>query len=163
MDAPAENILPGLAYVGIVYEGPVPEYVRDLPEGGHDVLASKVYWRFPVGMVRCLSARDLVTARVSDLDQAETREDYEHVADSFGYTYLGVAVDAAALDDFKAATVTLQERRWESMEWRLPENGLQLCWWVTSNIHSTDEAGKLLANKASLCYAQSCTSDALRR
>ena len=52
MDAFAENILPCLAYVGIVYEGPVPEYVRDLPEGGQDVLASKVYWRFPVGMVR---------------------------------------------------------------------------------------------------------------
>ena len=34
MDSVAQHLLPGLVYVGIVYDGPVPDYVRDLPHWG---------------------------------------------------------------------------------------------------------------------------------
>ena len=51
MDAFAESAMPGLAHAGIAYAGPVAEYVRDVPDGGCDVLATKVYWRFPAGTV----------------------------------------------------------------------------------------------------------------
>ena len=84
MDAFAQHLMPGLVYAGIVYAGPVPDYVRDLPHGGRDVLASKVYWQFPKGTVRCLSVRDLVGARLSDFDTADLRAAYDDAAASFG-------------------------------------------------------------------------------
>ena len=100
MDAVAASRMAGLAYVGIVYEGPVPAYVRDVPAGGCDILSTKVYWRFPAGAVRCLSVRDLVRAHLADLDAAETRDAYDAVASSLGYTCLGYAEDASALEAF---------------------------------------------------------------
>ena len=48
MDAFAANALPGLTYQGIMLEGPVLETTRELPHGGRDLLATKVYWLFPV-------------------------------------------------------------------------------------------------------------------
>ena len=79
MDVVAASRMAGLAYVGIVYDGPVPAYVRDVPAAGCDILATKVYWRFPAGAVRRLSVRDVVRVGVADLDAVETREAYANV------------------------------------------------------------------------------------
>ena len=73
------------------------------------MLASKVYWQFPAGTVRCLSVRELVRARLSDLDTADSRAAYDGVAASLSYTFLGVAADAEALAAFTAATGNVQE------------------------------------------------------
>ena len=83
MDALAENLLPGLAYAGVVYDGPVPEYVRDVPQGGRDLLAFNCAWgmdyaaewehltlnlspRVPAAPVSALSSAEVITAEDPD-------------------------------------------------------------------------------------------------
>eukprot|EP00974_Lingulodinium_polyedra_P008726 834639-Lingulodinium_polyedra.AAC.1 len=154
MDALAQNLLPGLVYVGVVYDGSVAEYVRDVPGGGRDVLAAKVFWRFPAGALRCLSVRDLRRARLAELDEAETREAYERVANAYGYTFLGVATDSAALDDLKTDAGTYQDRRWEKMQWRLPAGAMDVCWWVAGIAPYTKEPTALLAKSLAVLRAE---------
>ena len=91
--------------------GPVPEWARDVPRGGRDVLASRVGWLFPEGRIRGLSVRDLACSHQLGIATEGAEETDIVVAASFGYAYLGVAVDSAALDALKAAPGTVQEKR----------------------------------------------------
>ena len=56
-DAFAESI--GCQYCGVVYEGAHLLVSRSLPAGGVDILEEPVYWLWPNGLVRCVSARAL--------------------------------------------------------------------------------------------------------
>ena len=48
------------------------------------------------------------------------------MAEVYGYTFLGVAVDAAALADVKADTGSYQDRRWAQLEWRPPASAMDV-------------------------------------
>ena len=56
-DAFAGNISPGLQYCGVVYEGCNLSVSRSLPAGGVDILEEPMYWLWPNGVLRCVSAR----------------------------------------------------------------------------------------------------------
>ena len=45
----AENVVPGLQFCGLVYEGQSVDMNRALPSGGVDVLDEPVYWLLPNG------------------------------------------------------------------------------------------------------------------
>ena len=57
-DAFAENVLSGATYQGVVYDGAVIRYVRDVPHETSNALDAKAYWLLPSGTLRCMSARD---------------------------------------------------------------------------------------------------------
>ena len=67
--------------------------VRDVPQGGVDVLDAKVQWQFPSGVLRCLSPRELRRATAADFAVRDSLEDYKNVAAAFGYEYLGGGCD----------------------------------------------------------------------
>ena len=62
LDAFAENVRLGLTYAGIIYEGPVLQMARDVPQGGLDVLDTKLNWLLPRGVLKCISPRELQRA-----------------------------------------------------------------------------------------------------
>ena len=49
MDAFAESVRPGSTYAGILNEGQVAELRRDVPQGGLDILDTKLHWLLPSG------------------------------------------------------------------------------------------------------------------
>ena len=53
----------------------------------------------------------------------DARETDIAVAVSFDYASLAVAVDSSALAALKAAPGTVHEKRWDHVEWRVPETG----------------------------------------
>ena len=55
----AAKICQGLEFCGLVYEGSSLTLQKSLPAGGIDVLDQPVYWQFPSGTLRCVSARSL--------------------------------------------------------------------------------------------------------
>ena len=59
LDQFAENICRGLRFCGLMHEGSSLSLERCLPAGGIDVLDQPVYWQFPSGALRCVSARSL--------------------------------------------------------------------------------------------------------
>ena len=78
---------------------------------GSVILRLPLPTRSDPGTVRCLPVRDLARARLSDINTADSQAAYDGAAASFGYTFLGVADEAATTAAFKAATGTVQERR----------------------------------------------------
>ena len=58
-DSFAESISPGLQYCGVVHEGAHLLLSRSLPAGGVDILEKPMYWLWPNGVLRCVSARAL--------------------------------------------------------------------------------------------------------
>ena len=59
LDQFAENICRDLHFCGLMHEGSNLSLERCLPAGGIDVLDQPVYWLWPNGVVRCVSARAL--------------------------------------------------------------------------------------------------------
>ncbi len=129
LDAFAENVLSGLTYQGVMYDGPAMRAERDVPHGGVDVLDAKAYWLYPSGALRCMSARELQEAGAAAAAPPESEEEYEYVAASFGYLYLGGRCDVT---DSLQEPGTMQDRRWSELAWSLPETALSPCWWLTN-------------------------------
>jgi len=100
MDAFADSVCSGLTYAGIIYDGPVLEYTRDVPQGGVDVIDTKVYWLFPSGVLRCLTMRELRLLSATEFTEEETVDAYHAVAEALGYRYLGGRCDMTGLRFF---------------------------------------------------------------
>ena len=55
----AEQVMPGLQFCGLIYEGQSVDMCKTLPSGGVAVLDVSVYWLLPSGETTCCSARPL--------------------------------------------------------------------------------------------------------
>ncbi len=112
----------GRTYRGVVFEGPCIEVTREVPQGGVDIIDTKVFWRLTSGSQRCMTPRELQQATPTELSEAESVEAYEAVAPALGYTHLGwcraYAQVRAPLDSSHA----LEEQRWATLRWELPES-----------------------------------------
>lgn len=151
MEAFAANVCDSLTYEGIMYDGPVPQIVRDVPLGGVDLLDENVYWRFPGGVVRCLSVRALDAISATDLKVSETEADYQRIALQLGYEYLGGGCDVTEL---LAAPGVLKDGGWRSLPWCLPESSLSPCWWLTNRSGSDEDAPKYLNRSLAVLRAE---------
>ena len=125
----AENVVPGLEYRGLVYEGAALTLERSLPAGGVDVLDEAVYWLFPSGALLCRSPRDLQRAGPAAGNTPDSKDDYEAVGAALGYQFLGGRCDTTELLQDPGIVA---ERRWTQLSWSLPESTLAACWWLTN-------------------------------
>ncbi|MCP3679786.1 MAG: hypothetical protein GY782_05765, partial [Gammaproteobacteria bacterium] len=76
---------------------------------------------------------------------ADTQEAYENVATSLQYLFLGAHTDVAVLYQDAGS---LRERRWEQLQWGLPETSLSQCWWLTSPSSLDREVAPVFLNKS---------------
>jgi len=141
----------GFSYAGILYDGPVPQMARDVPESGVDILDCKVYWQFPNGTLRCLSVKEVHALSEEDLLQPQSLEEYSHVAESLGYQYLGGGCDVTALLEDPG---TLGDQRWGACPWTLPETSLSACWWLTNPADDPTASPKMLCRSLLLLRAE---------
>ena len=125
----ATNLLPGLQFCGLTYEGQAVEMCKALPAGGVDVLDTPVYWLLPNGDTKCCSARVLHTYRSRLGLQADNKDEHEAVGRALGFAFLGGRCDAT---DLLADPGRLQEQKWSTLQWQLPSSSMDVRWWLTN-------------------------------
>ena len=117
----AENVMLGLQFCGLIYEGQPMDMCKTLPSGGVDVLDVSVYWLLPSGETTCCSARHLHKDRHRVGVQLDSQDDYEAMGQALGLTYLGGRCDVT---DFVQDPGTLRKRRWASLPWMMPTSSM---------------------------------------
>ena len=153
MDTVADNVCKGMQFCGLMYEGPVLEHDRALPNGGIDILDVPLYWLFPNGELRCCSARKLKAAGEAVGHVRDSTADYEATGEAFGYQFLGVVRNDLA--DLLENPGTLQERRWAKLRWQLPETAISACWWLTNVLPDGAPSEQLALPPKFLCKSLS--------
>ena len=82
-----------------------------------------------------MSLRDFAQAQDDELAPVDSDEAYIAVAKAMGYDVLGCAPDADVAD-FREDMGTLEQRRWDKLEWAAPVDETTPCWWL---VNPTDE------------------------
>ena len=136
------------------YEGPVLQTVRDVPHGASNPLDAKVYWLYPGGVLRCLSARELYEGGIAAVraEAPETIADYESIAAAWVYMYLEGRCDVT---EFLENRGVMREEKWKNLDWQLPESALSSCWWLTNphDAGSTETSPQLLCKSLGILRA----------
>jgi len=109
MQAVANNVLNGIAYKGIAYEGDRPNIMLDLPNGGVDVQKEVVQWVLPDGRCVAWTVAELAQKRPDELTDPKARAAYFAIGEEVEYYPLGVLPDEV-LDAYRDAPGTLEER-----------------------------------------------------
>ena len=86
----------------------------------------------PSGHVAFWSLERLASATADELAAEDGVAEYEAVAAELGFRYLGATSKSDGLTELLADPGTLAERRWEQIQFELPESGLAGCWWLTN-------------------------------
>ena len=118
---------------------------------GIDILDTKVYWRFPSGVVRCVSARGLRSITAAEMDLPQTAEEYQVIGTSLGYEFLGGRCDVTGL---LAEPGLLRGEQWRALAWSLPENSVAPCWWLTNPRGDPEDAPKYLNRSLAVLRAE---------
>ena len=92
-----------------------------------DIVDVPVYWKLPSGRVECWSVERLAAATADELAAEDGVAEYEAVAAELGFRYLGATAKSDGLTELLADPGTLAERRWEQIQFELPESGLAGC------------------------------------
>ena len=121
MEAVANNVLPGIKYKGIVYEGDAQHFSPDLPNAGIDVQNEIVNWLLPDGRCMAWTVAELAQKRPDELIDPSAREAYFAVGKDLGYLPLGMLPDEE-FEIYREAPGALEERLWRRYKWAWPEN-----------------------------------------
>ena len=78
-----------------------------------------------------MSLRDFAKAQDDELALVDSDEAYIAVAKAMGYDVLGCAPDADVAD-FREDMGTLEQRRWDKLEWSAPVDETTPCWWLVN-------------------------------
>ena len=76
MEAVANNVLLGITYKGVVYEGDAQNFSLDLPNAGFDVQNKIVNWVLPDGRCMAWTVAELAHKRADELVDPSAREAY---------------------------------------------------------------------------------------
>jgi len=109
MQCVANNVLEGISYKGIAYEGDRPDIVEEVPNNGIDVQDEVAHWVLPDGRCVAWTVAELAGKRPDELLDPKAKALYFAIGEEMEYYPLGMLPDEI-FDAYREQPGTLEER-----------------------------------------------------